>query len=57
MISPDPESHCSSVAGVAATLTRLRATMANWRWNGDVAVLRVSGKTKPGCFNDVPRSI
>jgi serine/threonine protein kinase len=43
--SPDQESRYSSVADVAALLTRLRATMANWRWNGDVAVLRAEGKT------------
>jgi serine/threonine protein kinase len=44
MTSPNPENRCSSVADVAAALTQLRATMANWRWNGDVAVLRAQGK-------------
>lgn len=45
MINPDPQSRCNSVADVAAALTQLRATMANWRWDGDVAVLRTEGKT------------
>lgn len=45
MTSPDPKNRCSSVADVAAALTHLRAAMANWRWNGDVAVLRTEGKT------------
>jgi serine/threonine protein kinase len=43
--NPDAEGRCSSVVDVAAALTQLRATMANWRWNGDVAVLRAEGKT------------
>lgn len=45
MTSPTPESRCNSVADVAAALTQLRTAMANWRWNGDVAVLRTEGKT------------
>lgn len=45
MTSPDPKNRCSSVADVAAALTQLRAATANWRWNGDVAVLRAEGKT------------
>ena len=45
MTSPRPENRCSSVADVAAALTQLRAAMANWRWNGDVAVLRAQGRT------------
>ncbi len=45
MTCPDPETRCSSVADVAAALTQLRAAMANWQWNGDVAVLRTQGRT------------
>ncbi len=45
MTYADPSRRCSSVADVAAALTQLRATMANWRWNGDVAVLRSDAKT------------
>lgn len=45
MTSPDPEGRCSSVADVAAALTQLRAAVANWRYFGDVAVLRTEGRT------------
>lgn len=45
MTNTDPNNRSSSVADVAAALTQLRAAMANWRWNGDVAVLRTEGKT------------
>lgn len=45
MTSPDPLNRSGSIADVAATLTQLRASMENWRWNGDVAVLRAQGKT------------
>lgn len=45
MTSPDPQSRCSSVADVAAALTQLRATVENWRWEGDVAVLRTEDRT------------
>jgi eukaryotic-like serine/threonine-protein kinase len=44
MICPDPLRRCNSVADVAASLTQLRAAMENWKWNGDVAVLRTEGK-------------
>lgn len=43
--SPEPERRCNSVADVAAALTQLRAVMTNWRWNGDVAVLRTEART------------
>jgi len=45
MTCPDPSRRCGSVADVAASLTHLRANMANWRWNGDVAVFRSDAKT------------
>jgi serine/threonine protein kinase len=45
MTHPDPLRRCGSVADVAAALTQLRACMANWRWNGEVAVLRSDAKT------------
>jgi serine/threonine protein kinase len=45
MTSPDPADRCNSVADVAAALTQLRAAMANWRWDGDIAVLRAEGRT------------
>lgn len=45
MTRPNPEIRYNSVADVAAALTQLRAAMADWRWIGDVAVLRAEGKT------------
>lgn len=45
MTCPDPSRRCGSVADVAAALTQLRASMANWRWNGDIAVLKTDAKT------------
>lgn len=44
MTNPDSERRCNSVADVAAVLTQMRATMANWRWSEDVAVLRAEDK-------------
>jgi serine/threonine protein kinase len=45
MTCANPAQRCGSVADVAAVLTQLRANMANWRWDGDVAVLRSDSKT------------
>lgn len=45
MTNPNPERRCGSIADVAAALTQLRAAMENWRWTGDLAVLRTEGKT------------
>lgn len=42
--NPEPKSRCSTVADIAAALTQLRAALANWQWNGDVAVLRTEGR-------------
>lgn len=44
MTNPNLENRCSSVADVAAALTQLRAVMANWRWNGGVAVLQAKDR-------------
>jgi serine/threonine protein kinase len=44
MTNPAPGNRYSSVADVAAALTQLRASMANWQWNGDIAVYRAQGK-------------
>lgn len=45
MTNPDPKSRCGSEAVVAAALTQLRASSANWRRNGEGAVLRTKGRT------------
>lgn len=44
MTNPDQNSRPGTVADVAALLTQLRASMANWQWEGDIAVNRPNGR-------------
>jgi serine/threonine protein kinase len=45
MTSPSPEARLASIADVAAALTQLQAGTLDWRWVGEVAVLRTDAKT------------
>ena len=45
MTSPNPETRLASIADLAAAITQVRAATSNWRWMGEVAVLRTIAKT------------
>jgi len=44
ILNPDPASRVSTIADVAAELTQIRASVANWQWNGDIAKLTTPGR-------------
>ncbi len=43
MLHPDPAQRLSTMADVAAELTRMRTAVLDWRWRGDVATLTSNG--------------
>lgn len=43
MLHPDPAKRLSTMADVAAELTRMRTAVLDWRWRGDIATLTSNG--------------
>lgn len=45
IVHPSPSQRMSNVADVGAALTQIRASMADWRWDGDIARLASGDRT------------